>query len=214
MTKLKGSIAEETKKRIISSAQTVFLEKKFNEASLRQICKSAGVTTGALYCFYKDKDGLFEELLRPFVAGFSSILEDHFHKEESSKANEDIVSRDFISNFINFREAKEVACSIFLLNLEHPYCQTAQEKFVDLFSQQTKSLLKQVNNSNITVNIFNDDTIQWFSHLQVDMLLQVLGCSLPREKAIEQMLIYVRFLRGGFLELVAPRFPDVHNESE
>ena len=108
---------------------------------------------------------------------------------------------------------KEV-CTIFLINLDHSYCQAAQEKLVDLFSQQTKSLLKRVNNSYITGKVFNDDTIQWFSHLQVDMLLQVLGCSLPQEKAIEQMLIYVRFLRGGFLELVAPRFPDKHNKSE
>ena len=33
------------------------------KASLRNICKEAGVTTGALYFFFKDKEDLFAALV-------------------------------------------------------------------------------------------------------------------------------------------------------
>ena len=50
---------KETRKKLQESAMQEFLEKGFMKASLRSICKNAGVTTGALYFFFQDKDDLF-----------------------------------------------------------------------------------------------------------------------------------------------------------
>ena len=41
-----------------------FLDKGFTSASLRNIVKSAGVTTGAFYGYYKSKEELFEALVK------------------------------------------------------------------------------------------------------------------------------------------------------
>ncbi len=51
--------AAETKAKIIESAKKEFLEKGFMSASLRTIAANAGVTTGAMYRHFKDKDALF-----------------------------------------------------------------------------------------------------------------------------------------------------------
>ena len=51
--------AAETKAKIIESAKKEFLEKGFMNASLRTIAANAGVTTGAMYRHFKDKDALF-----------------------------------------------------------------------------------------------------------------------------------------------------------
>lgn len=48
---------------IHSAAKTEFLEKGFKSASLRNIVKKAGVTTGAFYGYYKSKEELFEALV-------------------------------------------------------------------------------------------------------------------------------------------------------
>ena len=45
---------KETRKKLQESAMQEFLEKGFMKASLRSICKNAGVTTGALYFFFQD----------------------------------------------------------------------------------------------------------------------------------------------------------------
>lgn len=52
-----------TLNRIFSAALQEFLEKGFQAASLRNIVKMAGVTTGAFYGYYKSKEELFEALV-------------------------------------------------------------------------------------------------------------------------------------------------------
>lgn len=51
-----------TIERIHQSAKKEFLEKGYKDASLRNIVKSAGMTTGAFYGYYKSKEELFEAL--------------------------------------------------------------------------------------------------------------------------------------------------------
>ena len=52
-----------TLERILSAAMQEFLEKGYQSASLRNIVKTAGVTTGAFYGYYKSKEELFEALV-------------------------------------------------------------------------------------------------------------------------------------------------------
>lgn len=48
---------------ILSAAMQEFLEKGFKSASLRNIVKTAGVTTGAFYGYYSSKEDLLEALV-------------------------------------------------------------------------------------------------------------------------------------------------------
>ena len=53
-----------TREQILLAAKAEFLEKGFQHASLRNIVKTAGVTTGAMYGYYDSKEGLFDALVR------------------------------------------------------------------------------------------------------------------------------------------------------
>ena len=55
--------AESTLTRIHQAAKAEFLEKGFRGASLRNIVKSVGMTTGGFYGYYKSKEELFEALV-------------------------------------------------------------------------------------------------------------------------------------------------------
>lgn len=58
------SVTEQTTLDLIrSAAMQEFLEKGFKSASLRNIVKTAGVTTGAFYGYFKSKEDLFEALV-------------------------------------------------------------------------------------------------------------------------------------------------------
>ena len=63
---------------ILSAAMQEFLEKGFKSASLRNIVKTAGVTTGALYGYYDSKEDLFEAL----VGKHYNFLLDCFRKAQ------------------------------------------------------------------------------------------------------------------------------------
>lgn len=51
--------------RILQSAREEFLSKPYEQVSLREVCKKAGVTTGAFYKRYKNKEELFDALVEP-----------------------------------------------------------------------------------------------------------------------------------------------------
>ena len=51
--------------RILQSAREEFLSKPYEQVSLREICRKAGVTTGAFYNRYKNKEELFDALVAP-----------------------------------------------------------------------------------------------------------------------------------------------------
>ena len=49
--------------RILEAAKSEFLEKGYRQASVRSIATSVGVTTGALYRYYANKEALFDALV-------------------------------------------------------------------------------------------------------------------------------------------------------
>lgn len=73
----------ETRELLMEKAKREFLEKGYMKSSLRRICSEAGVTTGALYFFFKDKEDLFGALVDRFIAQLSGLLEQHFEEENA-----------------------------------------------------------------------------------------------------------------------------------
>lgn len=62
--------------RLLKSAKKHFRKYGFLGAQLSQICKDAGVTTGAVYKRYKGKEELYEAVVKDTVESMNSILED------------------------------------------------------------------------------------------------------------------------------------------
>lgn len=61
---------------IHTAAKHEFLEKGFKSASLRNIVKTAGVTTGAFYGYYKSKEELFDALVKEHYDTFMEMFKD------------------------------------------------------------------------------------------------------------------------------------------
>lgn len=64
--------------RILQSAREEFLEKGYEKASTNAICKNAGVTTGALFKRYKNKDELFCALVSDTAEEFRQMLKKQY----------------------------------------------------------------------------------------------------------------------------------------
>lgn len=63
-----GQDDSSTLQNIHRAAMSEFLDKGFRDASLRQIVKNAGVTTGAFYGYFSSKEALFASLVEPHAA--------------------------------------------------------------------------------------------------------------------------------------------------
>lgn len=83
------SKSEDTKQLILDTAKKEFMEKGYNDASVRSIAKQAGLTTGAIFRYFADKESLFAALVSPVAdhmldlyrkggeRGFASLTDGH-----------------------------------------------------------------------------------------------------------------------------------------
>ncbi len=67
---------DKTHELILKSAMKTFKEIGFRNASIRNICKDAGVTNGAFYSHFESKDDLFAALVSEKLSVFQESYED------------------------------------------------------------------------------------------------------------------------------------------
>ena len=63
-----------TRAKILQEAKKEFLDKGFAGTNVRTIAEKAGVTTGALYNLFDNKDGIFEALVSGVFDEFLNIM--------------------------------------------------------------------------------------------------------------------------------------------
>ena len=66
--------APNSKERILHCAASEFLQKGWAKSSMREVAKLAGVTTGSLYFHFKNKEALFDALVKDV---YDSLLANH-----------------------------------------------------------------------------------------------------------------------------------------
>lgn len=80
--------AEDTEKNILNTARKHFLKDGFSGASLRNIVKDAGLTTGAFYKYYPTKEALFDALTDPYIEHIYQIYDRVVENFEKLSAKE------------------------------------------------------------------------------------------------------------------------------
>ena len=64
---------DKTHEAILESAMMHFAQEGFQRASIRQVCRDAGVTNGAFYAHFDSKDDMFRALVEPTVNGLQEV---------------------------------------------------------------------------------------------------------------------------------------------
>ena len=67
---------------VLESAKAEFLDKGYQDASLRTIAQKAGTSTGSIYTRFGDKAGLFDAIVQPVVTGIMALaceIQETFH---------------------------------------------------------------------------------------------------------------------------------------
>jgi TetR/AcrR family acrAB operon transcriptional repressor len=74
--------AQETRSRILDTAEQVFFEKGVSRTSLTDIAEAAGVTRGAIYWHFKNKGDLFEAMLARIKLPMDEVISSTFDVRE------------------------------------------------------------------------------------------------------------------------------------
>lgn len=194
-----------TREKLLESAKKEFLEKGYMKASLRTICKNAGVTTGALYFFFENKEDLLSSLAEETLSELMAMLQSHLTVELTSDTKQALngdASEDV-------RSAKEIVhylyqhydiCQILLTKSQGSAYENIADRFVDAFEQHYDKLTEQVS-AKLGAGKPDQYILHWMSHMQIDAFTHLLTHEREEEKALRYIEKVVSYLVAGWAGL-------------
>ena len=176
------------------------------QASLRSICKNAGVTTGALYFFFQDKEDLFTQLVEPTLQKLREYIRQHFQAEQEmikSGVQNETEDADDIKMTRQILHAMYQNYDILLLAITKSQG-SKYEYFVDEFvaiAEQHYRFLADGMAARAGMERIDDYTIHWIAHMQIDVFVHMLQHEPSEEKAQQHIAKIVNYLVAGWMSL-------------
>lgn len=199
----------ETKEKLIASARTEFLEKGYARASLRKICANAGVTTGALYFFFQDKEDLFRAIVEPPLSALVNMLKAHFEEDrqilskpeayEHQAGDHDEIAEMFIRHLYQNYDS----FLLLLTKSQGTAFENSLDQIVDLMGKQFELSAKQYAKQS-SGKPPNSYIVHWMAHMVTDAFIHLLTHIPDEEAAMQQTKIILDFIVKGFTEIISP----------
>lgn len=197
---------KETKAKLLSSAKKEFMEKGYMQASLRNICKNAGVTTGALYFFFEDKEDLFASLVEAPLHGLYEIMKEHYAMEMQHKEIGVLGKGEFLEDFAAAKAAIQYMYQYYdefqllLTKGQGSRFEHCIDQFVDITERHYRLLADKFTEV-FGGSPLEDYLIHWLSHMQIDTFAHMLIHEPSEEVALSCMEDMVRFMLSGWMGL-------------
>lgn len=193
----------QTREKLLEAAKKEFMDKGYMGASLRNICKEAGVTTGALYFFFKDKEDLFGSLVEEPLQQMQDHMNQHYEWEmkdfkqpviEKHDFNEDVkVARGIVDYLFQHHDI----FTLLLTKSNGSKYENCTDIFVEITQAQYRIHADKLS-TYYNVDRISDYMIHWISHLQIFSFVQLIKHNITREEAEEQIDAIIKFLTNGW----------------
>ena len=189
---------------ILNSAKAEFLQKGFKDASLRNIAKQAGVTTGAIYGYFKDKDDIFVSIVKDVLDGFYKLIEE-VEKEDRRIMGEktEFADRLFSTKtshikYLEYLYDNYDICKLVIM------CSNGSsiENFMDQFMEKSLEELNEFIHSVKKTSNADEFTIHILIEFYIKSITEFIKHDIPYETAIKQFESINTFFFAGWKELM------------
>lgn len=193
------NLTEEKKKKIIEAAKKEFLEHSFYDASINRIIKDAGISRGAFYMYFQNKEDIFVYIISGHAGELVFNAVKGTNKEKNNIFDFSLMIFDYLTNDEMEEESKgimELILTKIDINLIN--------HFINFQNDEAKLELinKYINTDNLNFHddkdlIYIGDIV--FYSLVSEMLFVFLGknnASLGRENLRNKL----RFIKNGVLK--------------
>lgn len=197
----------ETKEKLLASAKAEFSDKGYAKASLRKICANAGVTTGALYFFFEDKEDLFRAIIEPPFTTLVNMIQEHFTEDEQILLLPEVYEHkegdhDGIAEMLIHHLYQNYDVFILLLTKSQGTAfEDILDRVVDLtekrFETSVRLFAKQKAGKQADAYL-----IHWMAHMTVDAFIYLLTHVREEQEAVRQMKVIIDFIVKGFVEMI------------
>lgn len=182
------------RERLLASAKEEFLAHGFRNASLRRICAKAGVTTGALYFFFRNKEQLFGCIVEKPLAAYEKMIQ---CVVESDWENSAIVLQNE-ETIIRFLMKYKEECQLILEKSQG----TEYEGFYERYKAWIEEICTSFFEKNTPGNV-NRNLIKLLVNMRLQGYLEVVKGNFTFEEAIELIRYMAYYADAGLTKLVS-----------
>ena len=197
----------DTLEKIQQSALEEFSEKGFLGASLRQIVKNAGVTTGAFYGYFSSKEALFASLVEPHAAalmgrfmeaqtGFAELPE----KEQPAHMGE--ASGDYVDWMVDYICQHREPVKLLLCRAEGTSYEHFVHNMVEVEVESTLRYMEVLRRLGKNIPPLNRSLCHIIASGMFNGLFEIVIHDMPREQAHRDVTQFRAFYTAGWLELM------------
>ena len=200
---MKDNIEYEKRTLLIEAAKKEFKEKGYNKASLRSICSKAGVTTGALYFFFENKEDLFSSIVDPPVEELKQMIFEHFKEDRDflGRLNTmdlgDLDHSDMAELVVDHIYKNYDAFILLLSGSKEDALEERIDEFVELMEKSTAMMVSE--SRFYTIDPF---MTHWMAHTTVDSVVHVIKHEKDLMSAKKRIQSIMNYLVIGWVKLV------------
>ena len=193
----------EKRKKLIEAGKKEFLEKGYNKASLRKICSDAGVTTGALYFFFENKEDLYSSIVNPPLMELKKMVIEHFKEDQAFLSNMDSLDlgnldHSDIADMLVDHVYKNYDSFILLLSgSKEDALENGIDEFVEILEQSTIAMV-----SGSKFYTYDPFMTHWMAHTTVDSMVHVIKHEKDVNVAKKRIQSIMNYLVIGWVKLV------------
>ena len=199
--------ATDTKKKIIESAKKEFLENGFTNASLRTIAANAGVTTGAMYRHFKDKDALFCSLVDNAIDVTTQVVMEAdimTHQIEENLVSKEHHQKEdkIVSDFLDYIYSDFDAFTLLLTKSAGSTHERFLDEMCELYSTNCFKTLKWMHDQGIASNAPNEMTVHVVASSLINAFAEIIIHKIPKDKAVEFIKNINNFFHYGTMHMM------------
>ena len=197
----------DTLEKIQQSALEEFSEKGFLGASLRQIVKNAGVTTGAFYGYFSSKEALFASIVEPHAAalmgrfmeaqtGFAELPE----KEQPAHMGE--ASGNYVEWMVDYICEHREPVKLLLCRAEGTSYEHFIHNMVEVEVESTLRYMEVLRRLGKNIPPLNRSLCHIIASGMFNGLFEIVIHDMPREQAFQDVTQFRSFYTAGWLKLM------------
>lgn len=196
----------QTYERIIPAAREEFLEKGFEQASMRSIAARAGMSAAGIYRHFSDKEALFAELAEPAILAAGEWCRAHM------EWNYGLIEKGSLEDMWRQGGEREMvfqviyphfqAFKLLLCRAEGTRYADFKHQLVMMVQRETLDFLRAAREKGFPVREVREREFHFLLTAYMDALFEIVAHDLPKEEAEHYLKTFQEFFYPGWRALL------------
>ena len=197
----------DTKQKLLESAKKEFLEKGFTGASLRTIAANAGVTTGAMYRHFKDKNAFFCALVDDAIDASLKVVSlagtDNHASFDMLHIQEHIdLENKSTSDFMDYMFDNFDAFTLLLTKAAGSEHENFQEEICELYTKNCEETFNWMYKHNQITKKVSSMTVHFMASTIINAFCDIILHKMTKKEASAYISDIMEFTRAGSIQVL------------